>query len=537
MKIKVVAAAIVGCVATLTVAAWALEPLPEAKPVEPRNKKDVSKFGDAKDISKPGYYIYSTAEGVAISPIQTAAPQIIPDTPKDPSFVDVNDAGTWILFTTRDKAFLIRPDGSGKTELPVKLEPGAKKSPYAAAAFYHNGPFGDEVVYFLEGSKGRVLEAVKVDFDGDTPKFGKTRTLVDFTAAPDEHLALGSMAENRLSVAGNHIVTCRFGWAGAANMAMITIPDGGKGTASDIVKDMYQRKGAPKWECGTTMSQDGKVVAQNPGGGDKNQIPVEIGHKGPVVYAFMPPDATPLDTMKQLYNEKALAVCWVPESVRGIEGDWHHWYFSNNPEYLIGTNQGKRGMGGKVEDFKAIGVYLLHWPTGVFYRVSDDKTRARFMACHFFRDETRSKVRLPAGFGTAQAKPQPAAPKPAPTVASKPTSKPATPPIVVEVVARELSPVPTKDQLAVYKHISRFIRYDVTRVVSGKYDGKSIVVGHWSVQDGKFTPASEYKAGDKFIIACRRMEDEDGVTLAQRIDTIEDIDAVRFWAVSVAAAK
>jgi hypothetical protein len=522
---------IVAIIAFLAAAAstWALDPLPTPKPVEPRNKKDATKFGDAREIKGDGYFLYSTKEGIAISPIQAVSPQVIPGTGPNPTFIDISDDGRWIVFSLNDDAFLIRPDGSGKTRLPITARAGNKDNRGAAVGFYHHGPLGDEVVYIADD---RTLECLAVDLSADVPKPGKTRKIVDFSKVEANKLAWISGAEQRMTVARNHVFICKAGWAGAAQETMITIPDGGKGTATSE-KDEFVRMKAPKWECGPAMSHNGEIVAQNPGDGDPERIPVKIGHKGPVVYPFMECDQPGLDTTRGLYHDKALAICWVPESVRNVDGDWHHWFFSNDPGYLIGTSQGRRNLNGKVEEFKGIGIYVLHWPTGVYYRVSDDKTRAHYMACHFFRPETKSEIRLPAGLGKAVAR------LPATTAKGEPATQQQAPrqKVVLEVTAVELSAVPAKGDVGVYKHISRFIRYDVQRVVSGSYAGKSIVIGHWSVRDEKFTDAAQYKDGERFVITCQPMGSEDETTLSQRIDDITDIDLPRYWALSVEARK
>jgi hypothetical protein len=516
--------------------AWAagLSPLPSPKPQEPLNKKDVSKFGDVKDIKADGYFLFPDQAGLMISPIGAFAPVAVPDTPPQPNFLDISDDGRWIIFSTNDKGYLIRPDGTGKTELPISPRPGNKKRPGAAVGLYHHGPLGDEVVFIPDD---QTIQALAVDLSGDKPTFGKTRVLVDCSKMSSEKMGLGSQQEGRFTVAADHVLVCI-----NAHASMITIPDGGKGTASSP-KDIFDRRNPPTWECGSAMSHNGELVAQNPGGGDKNVIPVEIGHKGPVVYPFMLPTAAPLDVKSQLYAAKAVGICWVPESVRNVEGDWHHWYFSNDPAYLIGTSQGQRNLGGSIDQFKGIGIYLLHWPSGVYYRISDEKTRARFMACHFFRPETKASIKLPAGFGKGGAKAAAATPASQPAAASgRPADKPASAPaadrkLVLEVTAVELSPVPAAKEIGVYKHISRFIRYDVNKVVSGKYDGKSIVIGHWSVRDSKLTDAAAYKAGDKFTITCEPLDAQSDITLAQQMDTIDDLRLPRYWAIAAQVRK
>jgi hypothetical protein len=510
-----------------SVIAAGLAPLPAPQPQEPRNKRDVAKFGDPSEIKQPGFFLYSSVEGIKISPIQSFRPQLIPNTGRDPDSVHVTDDGRWILFIEGDKVYLIRPDGSSKTLVPVTpLRP--QEGP-RTATFYYNGPNGDEVV-FLEAE--RVLTAIAVDLSGETPKFGAKRPLVDFTGVDSNALRWAQSPEQRLTVAADHVFVSMAGWAGSVQAWSITIPDGGRGVARSM-KDVWKPTQSPKWECGPAMSHCGRIVSQNPGGlVSKENYPVEIGHKGFVVMPFQRPDDEPLNVPK-LYEKKALAVCWVPASVRHEKGDWHHWYYSNDPAWVIGTSQGARNLQGKVEDFKAIGIYLVHWPSGVYYRVSDERTRALYLACHFFRPESRASIKLPPGFGAGAASAQRSAP-PAKAPAAR-TAAAAT--VVLEVTAQELSTVPDKQDIGVYKHISRFIRYDVTRVVRGQYEGKSIVVGHWSVKDGVFTPAARYTAGQRFLITCVPVAGQDVITLSQRIDDIQDLDLPRYWATSVQVQK
>jgi hypothetical protein len=102
--------------------------------------------------------------------------------------------------------------------------------------------------------------------------------------------------------------------------------------------------------------------------------------------------------------------------------------------------------------------------------------------------------------------------------------------VTVEVTAVEVSDLPELRDLQVYKHVSRFIRYRVDRVVSGDYDGREIIVGHWATRDRRFTEAARYKVGDRFVLTCEPYGEQDEITLAQTIDTLEDIESDRWWA-------
>jgi hypothetical protein len=527
----------------LTSVATALEPLPVPEPQQPRNKWEVSRWGDAAEIKSDGYFVYATPEGLSISPIRSFKPQSIPET-KDAGYVDISDDGLWLLYSTREAVYLIRPDGSGKATVPVKGMLSSNKDlrhTTQPAVFYHHGPLGSEIA-FIEN--GRTIKSIAVDLSKDPPTFGATRTLVDFAGLANDSdqpfkFEFNHDCEQRFTVARNHVFINVNVWAGGAVHHMITIPDGGRGTATGR-QHIFKRVKSPKWECGPAMSHCGSIVSQNPGAKINDGFPNTTGggHKETVVCPFYEADQPPLEVARDLYGAKALAISWAPAEMRGaaVKADFHHWYFSNDPGYIIGTNQGERGMRNKVEDYKAIGIYLLHWPSGTYYRISDDKTRSRYMAAHFFRPETQASLRLPAGFSAAPVQPTTSAggePK-----TDKPDAAAATAgKVVLEVTARELSAVPGKDEIAIYKHISRFIRYEVTRVVSGNYDGKAIVVGHWSVKDGKFTPAAQYQAGQRFLITCQPVGEEDGITMAQRIDDITDLDLPRYWALSAETAK
>ena len=509
--------------------AGALEPLPVPEPREPTNKWNVARFGDPAEIKAAGYFVHTTSEGLAVSPIHPYEPRLIPGT-EGAGYVDISDDGRWILYSDREATYLIRPDGSGKTVVPVtpRAAHARKKHRTLPVVFYHHSPLGDEIAFI---ASGREIKSIRVDLSGSTPTFGATRAVVDFTGIEGEpgkpfKLDFNDDSEQRFTVAANHVFLNVNGWAGSATHHMITIPDGGKGTATGR-QHIFDRAKSPKWECGSAMSHCGRIVAQNPGAKIQDDFPNETagGHKETVVYPFYEADQPTLEVARDLYTRNALAICWVPKDMRGedTKADFHHWYFSNDPAYIIGTNQGQRGMKGKVEDFKNLGIYLLHWPTGTYYRISDDKTRAHYMACHFYRDETRSQIQLPPLAGTAGKN----------GTSSKDSAPGALPALVVEVTARELSSVPAKEDLGVYKHVTRFIRYEVDRVVEGKLDGRSIVIGHWSVRDREFTEAAKYREGQRLRITCQTLSDQDEVTMARTIDDIEDLDLPRYWASDV----
>jgi hypothetical protein len=494
-------------------------PLPRV--AEPANKRDVARFAEPSNISRPGFFVYSSPEGIRLSSMQSFKPALVPNTGPNPGNVRISQDGAWLLFSTSREVFLIRPDGSDKTEVPIPSPTRPEGAP-KSATFVYNGPFGDEIAFVEED---RVISAMRVDLSGRTPRFGESRRVVDFTDAGD-HIRWNDNPEQRLTLAADRVFVSRAGWAGSVDHHFITVPDGGRGVARSF-DDAYKRTQTPKWECGSAMSWCGRIALQNPGGSvPKENYPVEIGHKGFVVFPFMAPGDPPLST-HQLYDQRSLAVAWVPEPVRLEKGDWHHWCFSNDPAYVIGTNQGERGLRGNAADYKAIGIYIVHWPTGTYHRVSDEGVRAEWMGAFFPENPAQMALWARAAGGpppavAAGAVPQSAAPKPA-----------ENPPFLVEATAVELSPNPKAEDLQVYAHVARFIRYRVHRANNPDFKDEHIVIGHWSAYDRAFTPASTIQAGDKLWIQVEKLGDQNEITLAQTMDTLEDFEAERHWALNI----
>jgi hypothetical protein len=92
-----------------------------------------------------GVFVYSIdgTNGLLISPVRSHSPKKIPGTENDNIILArFSDDGTWILYHSykTNKLYLIRPDGSGKTLVPVT-------DCSENSGWVRNGPFGDEIFY------------------------------------------------------------------------------------------------------------------------------------------------------------------------------------------------------------------------------------------------------------------------------------------------------------------------------------------------------------------------------------------------------
>lgn len=231
-------------------------------------------IGEAKKLPEgfviwgPGNFSEFFDGPIHISPLSTYEPRAIPNTSGASRF-EISSDGQWILAWsggrwTAEKPFLIRPDGSGKTPVPIPSQITALRW----VSLIRNGPHGLEIL-LGQGGGGRnkvsQLYGVRLDLSGPTPVFGEVRQIADFKIHP---MVIGP--DRKIQMSGDTI----FASADIPDARMpsiapvwVTVPDGGRGLATDA--DLAWAATYGTFTCGMTQSHDGRISAYNPAGTDK----------------------------------------------------------------------------------------------------------------------------------------------------------------------------------------------------------------------------------------------------------------------------
>ncbi|MBD3393502.1 MAG: hypothetical protein GF418_15305 [Chitinivibrionales bacterium] len=350
--------------------------------------------------------------GIYKSDNQDFNPQVIPNTESDePLFVQATNDGEWLLYMVGDEtalmtaftAYLIKPDGTGKTEVPMpqcEVSGSGFSMPDLqfprTAGIYRNSPLGSEIAYMASYQK---MRAIEVDLSGDTPSFpnpGQGRLVIDLSNAGirfAQNLGRGGAI---LALNGSHYQGAREHNSpyGQSNM-FVTIPDNGEGTADgddiwhyDDVPDNVRING-----CGFSLSPTGDRAAWNIGrqGGDSSCFScriddpsdvsystTQIDHKGFLVSHFMEPDEPSLGRTEYVL-EKGISMNWVPRQFRFgkyNEVNWTDWNWPHE-EYVVGILQGDLAT--------QPGVWLCKWQTNEWFPIGDlagTGTKARSPAIH-----------------------------------------------------------------------------------------------------------------------------------------------------------
>ncbi len=148
------------------------------------------------------------------------------------------------------------------------------------------------------------------------------------------------------------------------------------------------------------------------------------------------------------------------------------------------------------------------------------------------------KTPEPAPVAPKPAKPAPAKPaasKPAP---AKPTSAPAKP--AVEAAATEVigtievvSNVPDPSSVP-YDTCVTFIKYKVSRVVGGSYDGGELLAVFWGMKDGKLQPAARFAEGQSHRLRIEPFSEQEDLARVMQADDTNEYSLTPYWVVSYA---
>jgi hypothetical protein len=478
--------------------------------------------GKAADLPD-GFFVYAHGgyrnllpDGLFISPTRSFEPRHIPGTERAMHFA-ISASGQWIVFLecegkwprldadAWDKGghalWLIRTDGSAKTRVPVTA------SRFKATGFLRNSPLGAEEIFYTDVDTKGQINALRVDLSGAAPVFGDKPRVVStdpLSTGQDIHIA----------ISGNHIFG-RCAYIHDPSLIYLTIPDGGKGTATRA--ESWVTRGGPKFQCGHNMAQDGSVVLMNPGTTDNT---IERILFLPFKEAGSP---VPDDAMK-FYNKEAVSINWEP-AINGKykPGLFHYHAFSNQREYII-TRRHIHDKDGNPDE---LGIYSLHWPSNTWTLMSDPRVQAGNVEMHLWAANQKPATSL----GRGEVVKYPLAP-----IAKAPAR--ALPVIEVEATVLHIEAMPDP-AVTVYRKVVSYVQYRVDKVLAGDYQQPEIVIGHWGIMDRKLTPAASYRVGQRQRIRCELMDPQgkhESIAREQTLDASQDLTLKPYWALAVLPA-
>jgi hypothetical protein len=342
-----------------------------------------------------GWFVYSdcdivweNASGLYKCPTQSWNPQRIPGTQNDgPGDVDITQDGEWIVYygAKVQKMFIIKPDGSKRTEVPT---PGCTQAdPFfgktRGGGLYRNSPKGFEVHYLTAWNKLNATQVI-ID-DNDNISFGSSRLIADM---PSDCNFQNYAHEVDVCVNGSHI------WArqiidqgNLRKKTWLTIPDNGNGTATINDQWQYTDVTANIWGCGFGMSMDGSRVVSGWGAQGTVCVPCQMAkqdngtsldHKGFVIETFREPDEPKISKNDIESEEYIISVNWTPAKYHFgdyQQVDFGRWYWTNIDSIVIGTSAGSL-----VPDK---GIWMVDWVTNTWTLLSEGNLRTYSAAAHF----------------------------------------------------------------------------------------------------------------------------------------------------------
>ena len=109
----------------------------------------------------------------------------------------------------------------------------------------------------------------------------------------------------------------------------------------------------------------------------------------------------------------------------------------------------------------------------------------------------------------------------------------ASPRLVVKATVVAVSAVPTPAAIAPYREAITFIRYRVDEVREGSYTPRTIVIAHWGMKDGRFTPAADLKPGMQQVLACDHFDSHPSLQSVHWADDASVDELPAYWALEV----
>ncbi len=315
--------------------------------------------------------------GVYTTPINSFSEKVIPSTETDPpTNIDMTWDSKWIVYlsTATRKIYIVRVDGTGKTEVPVTVNAtGFPRS----TGFWHDGRRGLEIFYTASQT---LIKSVSVTLPETGPAtFGTSESLVFLNRSPwvfDYASFYAYQCANKRHFVTQLICTGKCGTDGKEirRFGFFTLPmDSGSVATMD---SMYTFKDMPDtsiYGCGFALSADAKMVLANPGSqGDPICVPnreSHLDHKGFMIEPFKEVSDSAI-SVHDIINDEGISVNWAPTSYRfGLhyEVDFSNWNFIRGSEsYVSGTLTG--AWAGK--DFVR-GLWVVNWKENAWYQVSN----------------------------------------------------------------------------------------------------------------------------------------------------------------------
>lgn len=154
--------------------------------------------------------------------------------------------------------------------------------------------------------------------------------------------------------------------------------------------------------------------------------------------------------------------------------------------------------------------------------------------------------------GTTPATPQPVSAKPNPATKAPP-AKTAPPPArsqsatprpaataaksegtVVVGTIEVVSKIPDPSTLP-YDTCVTFIKYKVDKVVSGTYDGDSLLAVFWGLRKGKLQPAASFRVGQRHRLTIEAFSEHEELARVMQADDTNEYSLTPYWVVSYTA--
>jgi hypothetical protein len=335
-----------------------------------------------RDSLPDGWFVFglSGQTGLNYCKTRSGTPTIINNTNTDSiSDVDISDDGLWILYLNKQStAYLIKPDGTGKT--PLSLGSGI----IYAQFHHHYSPA--EIVYI--GDQGRVYRVGYHFGVLGNAIFDSTKVIVDFrtdTTKASTDLSAVMVNYSQFSICKNEFVCTLEIPIPPDTMnpplgnpplgtddrtSYVTIPNQGAGIARGKNIYKYLTTDSSAWYgCGITVSNDGARVLANSNafGGTSGCVPNQLlnppmDHKGFYITCFM------YDTMPSVPRDSVvlsanygISINWCPSQYRiGTyrQLGFSAWSFSNDNDWVVGEQEGT--------NTPLKGVWIVNIPTNTW---------------------------------------------------------------------------------------------------------------------------------------------------------------------------
>ena len=291
--------------------------------------------------------------GLYTSPLGQNLPTLIPNTQSDvnANSTQISGDGKWVLYNAGG-ATVIGIDGQHRTKVPV-----SSSGSEGCCTIWWNAPSGGvEIAYRIAGDK--ILHAIPITWGASGPTFGTDHVVAQ----------LSEVMEFTMGLSGNHM----FARVDDSRMGpqFITIPNGGKGTATDA--DFWKHTDPPSWGCKCTMSHDGSLCSYNAGFDQWCACLADefclLRHKSFALLHFQEETVSSGAWDSVLLKKNGVSVNWAPSQYvfvdsNNLGSDFKGWCYTNDSSYIVGDAMGHRiGIDSGT-------IWLVNWPTNTWTRI------------------------------------------------------------------------------------------------------------------------------------------------------------------------